>query len=122
MMAEYQPLADACKAKALAGQKKYYYVFFTGTRPDCRGQGLCSAVMKKYQERASRDQTPILLEATTAKSMRLYSRLGWEVVDEIVLGKGKVSADGLLCKGGEGVKIWGMIWRPTAPDQQKAPS
>jgi hypothetical protein len=36
--------------------------------------------------------------------------LGFKIVDEMVLGKGKVGADGLECKGGEGVMIWGMIW------------
>jgi hypothetical protein len=112
MLAEFQPLADASKAKALGDQKSYYYVFFTGTRLDSRGRGLCSAIMTRYQEIASRDQLPIILEATTTKSMRLYSKLGWEVVDEMVLGKGEASADGLQCKGGDGVKIWGMVWRP----------
>ena len=112
MLAEFQPLSDASKAKALGDQKEYYYVFFTGTRLDSRGRGLCSAIMKRYQEIASRDQRPIVLEATTSKSMRLYSKLGWEVVDEMTLGKGKASADGLQCKGGQGVKIWGMVWRP----------
>ena len=112
MLAEFGPLADACKAKGLAGQKNYYYVFFVGTRLDSRRRGLCSAIMRRYQEIASREQLPIWLEATTAKSMRLYSKLGWETVEEMVIGKGKASADGLQCKGGEGVKIWGMVWWP----------
>ena len=114
MLAEFQPFADAAKAKGLAGHKKYYYVFFVGTDEACRGRGLCSAIMRKYQERASRDQLPIWLEATTAKSMKIYANLGWEVVDEITLGKGKASADGLQCKGGEGVKVWAMVWKPKA--------
>lgn len=118
MLAEFQPLADASKAKGLAGQKDYYYVFFTGTRLDSRGQGMCSAIMKRYQDMASRDKIPIWLEATTAKSMRLYSKLGWEIVDEIVLGKGKANADGLQCKGGEGVRVWGMVWRPKTATKQ----
>jgi Acetyltransferase (GNAT) family len=112
MLSEYQPLADALKAKALAGQKKYYYVFFVGTRPSERKNGLCSAIMRKYQEIASRDQLPIFLEATTEASMKLYLKLGWEVIDEILLGKGKAGSDGVQCKNGEGLKIWGMVWRP----------
>ena len=112
MLAEYTPLADASKAKELAGQKKYYYVFFIGTAENGRGRGLCSAIMKKFQEIATRDQCPVWLEATTEKSMKLYSKLGWRVVDEITLGKGKASAGGLQCKGGEGVRVWTMVWRP----------
>ena len=117
MLTEYQPLADASKAKALAGRKDFFYVFFVGTRLDSRGRGLCSAIMKEYQMIASRERLPIWLEATTAKSMRLYKKLGWEIVDEIVLGKGKASADGSQCKDGEGVKLWGMIWRPMPEDK-----
>ena len=117
MLAEFQPLSDACKAKALAGEKKFYYVFFVGTRLDSRGRGLCSAIMRKYQEIATRDQLPILLEATTARSMRLYTKLGWTLVDEMTLGRGKASADGLPCKDGSGVRIWGMIWRPQPLDK-----
>jgi predicted acetyltransferase len=112
MMVEFTPLSDASKAKGLAGEKNYYYVFFVGTRVDGRGRGLCSAIMKRYQEVASRDQLPIWLEATTEKSMKIYAKLGWEVVDEITLGKGKANADGRQCKDGEGVKIWSMVWWP----------
>ena len=112
MLSEYQPLADALKVKALAGEKKYYYVFFVGTHVAERRKGLCSVIMRKYQEIASRDQLPIFLEATTETSMRLYLKLGWEVIDEIVLGKGKAGVDGVLCRDGEGLKIWGMVWKP----------
>lgn len=111
MMAEYGPTMDASKAKALAGQK-YYYVFFVATREDARERGLCSAIMKQWQETAAREQIPIWLEATTSRSMRLYSKLGWEIVDEVIIGKDKAQADGTACKGGEGVTVWTMIWRP----------
>ena len=44
--------------------------------------------------------------------MKLYERLGFEVVGDFILGKGKVNKDAVQCKGGEGVKAWGMIWWP----------
>ena len=56
---------------------------------------------------------PIWLEATTPRSRDVYLKLGFEVVEEIVLGKGKAGEDGRAKKGGEGVKVWAMIWRPT---------
>lgn len=112
MLSEYGSMADAFKAKALAGQEKYYYIFFLGTRADARGRGLFSAIVRRYQEIASREELPILLEAMTESCMRLHLKLGWEVVEEMIIGKGKASADGMPFKGGEGVRIWGMIWRP----------
>ncbi len=110
MLMEFAPLADAMKEKGLKGRKRYFYVFFLGTDPEMRGRGYCSALVREYQARAERERVPLWLEATTAYSMRLYERLGFRIVDEVVLGKGKVGPDGSECKGGEGVKIWGMIW------------
>jgi hypothetical protein len=112
MLAEWTPLSDAAKEKGLNGQKRYYYVFFVGTRPGNRKKGLCSAMIKQYQARAASDGLPIWLEATTPYSMNLYSRLGFTVVEEMVLGKGIASPDGTEYKGGEGLKVWAMVWQP----------
>jgi hypothetical protein len=117
MLTEFVPLSDASKVKGLAGQKKYYYVFFVGTAEDARRTGLCSQIMKEYQRIAAQEQLPIWLEATTEKSMLLYKKLGWRLVDELVIGKGKANADGVRCKGGEGVKIWTMLWQPEVGQQ-----
>jgi len=122
MLGEFGPASDACKAKGLKGRKDYYYVFFLGTASSARGQGLCSKVVRSYQELAGKDDKPLWLEGTTEYSMKLYAKLGFELVDEIVLGKGKVGADGLPKKDGEGVKIWGMVWWPKTEDVQGAES
>jgi len=39
MLLEYEPLTDAAKAKGLQRGEMYFYVFFIGTREDCRGRG-----------------------------------------------------------------------------------
>lgn len=100
------------KTKALSGEKKFYYVFFIGTAEESRGKGLCSAIMRGYQDLATRDNIPVCLEATTEKSMLIYKKLGWETVEEVLLGEGKANADGLPCAGGEGVRVRSMIWKP----------
>lgn len=87
-------------------------MFFLGTREDGRGRGLCSALVRRYQAMAAREQVPVYMEAATEYSWRLYERLGFVTVDEIVLGEGKAAADGTACLGGPGVRLWGMIWRP----------
>ncbi|TVY85293.1 putative N-acetyltransferase [Lachnellula suecica] len=112
MMGEWAPQVDASKARTLGKEKKFYYVFFTATAEDARGKGLCSAIIKQQQEIAARDGLPLWIEATTEHSKGIYAKLGFETIDEIVLGKGKANADGLPCKGGPGVKTWTMIWRP----------
>ncbi len=74
--------------------------------------GLSQALIKRYQDIAQQERLPIWLEATTRYSSQVYAKLGFETVEEIVLGKGVAAGDGTKKKGGEGVKIWGMIWRP----------
>jgi hypothetical protein len=50
--------------------------------------------------------------------MKIYANLGWKVVDEITLGKGKANADGLRCRGGAGIKLWTMVWWPKPAGKQ----
>ena len=66
-------------------------------------------MMKKYREnvqQGSDSDLPIWLEATTAKSRDIYAKCGFEVVQEMKLGKGTHAATGLREKGGPGVSIW----------------
>jgi len=114
---EFTSKTDTAKSRALKSNKKYYYLYFVGTRIDGRKQGLCSALVGELQDIARKDGCPLWLEATTAYSRDIYARLGFEMTEEIVLGQGRVGEDGLRTKGGEGVKVWGMIWRPE--DEEK---
>ncbi|CZR67316.1 uncharacterized protein PAC_17215 [Phialocephala subalpina] len=121
MIFEFSPMTDRCKRKGMPGIKNYYYVFFTATHTSARGQGLCPKLLKHWQEISARDKFPLWLEATTEKSMRVYSRCGFEIVEELRLGKGKVGTNGLpIDAAGRksakeelvGVPIWGMVWWP----------
>lgn len=114
MLSELTPATNACKAKALKSHEKYYYVFFLGTLGEARGKGMCSVLVKHYQSIAEREGIPIWMEAATEYCWRLYERLGFVTVKELLIGKGRAAADGTQCEGGPGVRIWGMIWRPTS--------
>jgi hypothetical protein len=109
MLWELTPLTDACKAKGLRKGDKYYYVFFLGTREDARGRGLCSAIVKYYQEIAAREKLPIWLEAATEYCLKMYLKLGFVVVGETVLGKGRARTDGTQCKGERGSRFGGWF-------------
>lgn len=74
--------------------------------------GLAKAIMRHYQEKARVDNLPIWLEATTANSRNLYLSLGFQEIEEITLGKGKVAADATPTPGGSGVTLWAMVWWP----------
>jgi hypothetical protein len=51
---------------------------------------------------------PVCLEATSPRSRDVYAHLGFEVLEEMRVGKGKVDAEGWGCADGEGVLIWAM--------------
>ena len=112
MMLDFEPKTDAMKRKAFGKSKMFWYVFFNATKEDCRGRGLSSTLMRNAQERAAKDGVPLWLEATTFKSTQLYLKLGFNVVDTIVLGKGCFSPDGQKQVGGDGVPVRGMVWWP----------
>ena len=122
MLLEFEPRAAAARSLALGPHERYLYVFFVGTREDCRGRGLASALVTHYQGLATAADLPIWLEATTAKSRDIYLKVGFEVVQEIVLGKGRVGSDGLVVTAGDeavGVGVWGMVWRPEGYQRER---
>jgi len=112
LITEFSPQTAACKKKALKQGEDYYYIFCLGTRVEGRRKGLCSAIVRRYQERARADGASIYLEAATEYCWRLYEKLGFVTVGEFVIGKGRADADGLPHPGGPGFKLWGMVWRP----------
>lgn len=118
MLGDFQSCANKAKRKGLGradgSLTPCWYLFFVGTVVEARGQKLASQLIQKAQGeiRMEGTATPIWLEATTENSMRLYERLEFEHVESWVLGKGEVDATGEAEKGGEGVRVWAMIWHP----------
>jgi len=117
MFSEIVPKSDAAKKKGLKKGEKYYYLFFIGTQEERKGQGLATAMIQRYQNIAAREGCSIWLESTTPHSMGIYTHLGFETVEAIILGKGKVAPDGTTMQNGDGVGFWAMIWRPAASSQ-----
>jgi hypothetical protein len=68
--------------------------------------------MHYYQDKAQSENLPIWLEATTETSRYLYLSMGFQEVEEITLGKGKVDADASVQPGGPGVTLYAMVWWP----------
>ncbi|KAF7713631.1 Uncharacterized protein PECH_006255 [Penicillium ucsense] len=113
LLSEFSGMTDNAKKIGLRGQQRYYYIFTIGTETEHRGQGLARAIMQDYMKKAQFENLPIWLEATTPNSRKLYLSLGFEDVEKIVLGKGKVDDQAQLQYEGSGVPLWAMIWWPS---------
>lgn len=114
---DFQASTDKAKKRYLKGVKRYWYLFFIATEEGARGQGLASKVIEGWKEVAGSEGLPIWLEATTARSRDVYVRCGFEVLEEMVVGKGTHANSGEVEKGGPGVSIWAMVWWPEKGEQ-----
>ncbi|KAI1272352.1 hypothetical protein F5Y07DRAFT_305705 [Xylaria sp. FL0933] len=92
---------------------EYWYLFIIGTDTNRQRQGLGGILLEHMKAHAlSHGRRPLWLEASNQNARKLYAKHGFEEVEEITLGVGLAGPDGLPRKGGEGVKTWGMVWRP----------
>ncbi|KAF4470840.1 acyl- n-acyltransferase [Fusarium albosuccineum] len=89
-----------------------FYILLAATTEDHRRQGLLSAQTQYLQDQARKVGRPVWLEATSRYSMSQFLRHGFELVEDIRVGKGKVNAEGKKEPGGDGVLIGCMIWWP----------
>ncbi len=64
------------------------YLALMGVVPERQGHGLGSALLAAVLQRADASVTPTYLEATSAKSRRLYQRHGFQEIGEIALPDG----------------------------------
>lgn len=119
---EYTGATEKVKNIALTKQERqrgFWYLVIMATSSDRRRQGLAGRLMRDIQMRAQADNHPIWLEATTWESKALYLKHGFQTIEEINMGKGVVDSNGRAKTGGEGITIWGMLWRP---EKAKDPS
>ncbi|BDD64070.1 hypothetical protein MPDQ_005954 [Monascus purpureus] len=113
LLTDVAPQVDAAIKKAFKDQQpRYYYLYAIGTEHQHQRKGLAKAIIKQYQEMAQKDDTPIWLEASNRQSREVYLKLGFQDVEILTFGKGKVSPEGMRQPGGPGVPVWAMIWWP----------
>ncbi|KAM7206120.1 hypothetical protein V8F20_002902 [Naviculisporaceae sp. PSN 640] len=91
--------------------KPHYHLDFLARNPEVypKVQGAISAVVRPYLSLAKKEGRNVWLEATSLDVVPLYEYYGFKVVEEILVGKGKVDGKGRLEEGGEGVKARLMV-------------
>lgn len=106
---------EAAKANLFGRADRFYSVLLAGTKAEARGKGLCSALIRHYQGVAAERGLPILLHTNSERALRLYTRYGFEIVENTLTGKGTCDAEGRKEEGGPGITGWALLWRPTMP-------
>ncbi|MET8529396.1 GNAT family N-acetyltransferase [Micromonospora sp. NPDC005172] len=61
----------------------FWYLGVLGTHPDSAGRGWGRAVMRAGLARAAADGLPAILETSKPANVKLYRRVGWEVVGSL---------------------------------------
>jgi ribosomal protein S18 acetylase RimI-like enzyme len=107
--------AEPAKAELFGRADRFYSVLLVGTKLEAREKGLCSALIRYYQGIAAESGLPILLATYNERALRLYTRYGFEIVENMLTGKGTCDADGRKEEGGPGIAGWALLWRPTTP-------
>lgn len=69
-------------------EEPHYYLEFLGTRADRQGKGVGTAVITPMLEQCDREGRPAYLESSNPRNIPFYARHGFEVREEMSLGKG----------------------------------
>ncbi|EWY89715.1 hypothetical protein FOYG_10516 [Fusarium oxysporum NRRL 32931] len=114
LLIQYLKYVDKIKLKVLPKSRirDCFYVLLTATEASHRKQGFLSALIQYLMEEARRVAKPVWLKATSLYSMNQFLRHGFELVEDIKMGEGKVNSQGKKEAGGDGVLIACMIWWP----------
>jgi GNAT superfamily N-acetyltransferase len=67
-------------------RERHYYVRDVGVSPAMQGRGLGSALLGPTLSRCDRDGLPAYLEASSERNAALYTRLGFELIEELRVG------------------------------------
>jgi GNAT superfamily N-acetyltransferase len=65
----------------------HFHLAALGVEPGLQGGGIGTALMAPVVERCDRDGVPAYLETAVARNVLLYERVGFEVVEELILPK-----------------------------------
>ena len=63
----------------------HFYLSALGVEPDQQGTGIGTALMGPVLDTCDRDGLPAYLETAVARNVLLYERVGFEVVEELIL-------------------------------------
>ncbi|KZV69029.1 hypothetical protein PENSPDRAFT_652717 [Peniophora sp. CONT] len=108
---DYLPRTHKVTEQALQARgmelKDTWYLGIVATDPDYEGRGYTSMMVReRFKTIGSR---AVHLETSTTKARGIYEHYGFQVVDTVVVGEGKVDSDGLFAHGEKATGVTNFI-------------
>lgn len=101
-----------CLGDKVVDEARYWHLSRIARAKGRNEKGAVSAIILPFLEKAKLESVPVWLESTAKNARDMYSHFGFEVVDEIVIGCGRLDAHGEENDNGEGIKSWAMVKWP----------
>ncbi|CCH42246.1 hypothetical protein BN7_1790 [Wickerhamomyces ciferrii] len=103
------------KAKALIDKFKYdklphWTLTHIGKNPNELNKGSITPLVRPYLDKAKEQGISASLFAANEHAKEVYLHWGFEVLDYLILGEGKVNSEGELDPNGSGLKIYLMAY------------
>lgn len=76
------------RADAMHPAEPHWYLDLVGTRPEQQGKGIGEALLRPVLDRCDEQGLPVWTYSSNRQNLAFYHRLGFEVVDEVVLVEG----------------------------------
>jgi len=73
------------RADGLHPHEPHWYLDLVGTRPDRQGKGIGATLLRPVLDRCDEQGLPIWTYSSNRQNLAFYHRLGFEVLDEVVL-------------------------------------
>lgn len=92
--------------------RPFYHLALMARDPDvdqAKSDAAMKACLQPFLDKAKAEGVPVWLETATEEMRDYYQSLGFKVVEEVVIGKGRVDSKGWPKQGGEGVRCWPMM-------------
>ena len=82
-----KPIFEPLEADRKANMKgrAYIYLLIIGVASQLQGQGFGGKMLRALVEESEQAGTPLYLEATTERNVKMYKRLGFRLLNQIIL-------------------------------------
>jgi hypothetical protein len=93
--------------------RSFYHIALVARDPDLsptQHEAAFKAIVGYVLERAQKEDVPVWAEASQLERRAEYEKLGFNITDEVTIGKGKVNGQGWPTSSGTGVTCWGLLY------------